>query len=414
MKVKREITEAGSLLGIEKLKNEQIKCIKRVLNRKDTLAILPVGYGKSAIMQIPAIIGGNHPTIVFEPTISLMSDQVRHLRDLGICAEYISSRNRKAHKDILNAYARGDVTILYVAPERLDSEKFQRAVCQNPPWLVVVDEAHCALEWGMTFRPDYLRIGEFIDSIRKRPTVLALTATAPKEYREELQDLLHMEDAEIVTTSLARKNLTFLCEHMQSAKYEKRFRRVATLIRKHGEGGGKIVVYCAVQNDAAKLYRCLEDEFPGEVAECFSFLDDDEREKHEEKFIQGKRRIMVATTAFGLGIDVPDIRLIIHMSMPISPISFYQEAGRAGRDGNPSRCVLLYHPDDEKRFAPILKAEEREDVRKQLKRGIKEMKEIAEGDKCIMQALLEHLDDTDPKPCGRCSVCQRKRGRTGK
>ena len=408
MKVKREIKEAGSVLGIKKLKNEQVKCIKCVLNRKDTMAILPVGYGKSAIMQIPAIIGEKHPTIVFEPTISLMSDQVRHLRDLGIRAEYISSRNRKDHKDILNAYARGDVTILYVAPERLDSEKFQGAVCRNPPWLVVVDEAHCALEWGMTFRPDYLRIGEFIESIQKRPTVLTLTATAPEKYRKELQALLHMENAEIVTTSLARKNLTFLCEHMRSAQYEKRFQRVATLIRKYGKDG-KTVVYCAVQNDAAKLCHYLEDMFPGDVAECYSFLEDSEREKHEEKFIQGKRRIMVATTAFGLGVDVPDIRLIVHMSMPISPISFYQEAGRAGRDSDPARCVLLYHPDDGKKLAPILETEEREDVRKQLKRGIEKMKKIAEGDRCIMRALLEHLDDTDPKPCGRCSVCQRKR-----
>jgi len=395
-------------LGIRKLKPEQREVISRVLGRKDAFAIFPVGFGKSAIIQIPALLESEHPTIVFEPTISLMVDQVQTLKSKGIKAEYISSWNKNEHAEIYDAYVNGDITILYVAPERLKSVDFRTAVRANPPWLVAVDEAHCVLEWGRSFRPDYLSIGDFVDGMDNRPTVLALTATAPTEYRDAIAQLLHMRRVNVYTASLARPNLILIRERMQYPELKSRFRHVETLLKKHLKGG-RAIVYCATKNETDMFFNYLSQCYESEIVECHSFMDEAERAENEMLFISGERRIMVATTAFGMGIDVPDIRLIIHASLPISPVSYYQEIGRAGRDGGKSRCILLYHPKDTKKFDPIIENEERSDVQEQLRRGIEDMLSIAEGNQCIMQALLKHLDDQDPRPCGQCSVCQGKR-----
>ncbi|MBR3560764.1 MAG: ATP-dependent DNA helicase RecQ [Oscillospiraceae bacterium] len=405
---KDEIAITAEKLGIRKLKPEQREVISRVLGRKDALAIFPVGFGKSAIIQIPALLESEHPTIVFEPTISLMGNQVQALKAKGIRAEYLSSRNKDEHAEIYAAYASGDVTVLYIAPERLKSSEFHAAIRANPPWLVAVDEAHCVLEWGRSFRPDYRHIGAFIDGMENRPTVLALTATAPAEYRIQIARLLHMRRANVYTTSLARPNLILTRERMQNCSLESRFQHIVTLLRKYTQAG-RAIIYCATQNDTDKCFNYLAKHHKSEVVACHSFMKEEERAENEMLFISGERRIMVATTAFGMGIDVPDIRLIIHASLPISPIGYYQEIGRAGRDGGISRCILLYRPEDTKKFDPIIESEERDDVKEQLRRGIEDMLHIAQGNQCIMQALLTHLDDKDPRPCGRCSVCQGKR-----
>lgn len=405
---KDSIKNTAERLGIKTLKTEQREVVARILERKDALAIFPVGFGKSAIIQIPALLESEHPTVVFEPTISLMVDQVRALKSKGIKAEYLSSRNKDEHAEIYAAYASGDITVLYVAPERLKSSKFHAAIHANPPWLVAVDEAHCVLEWGRSFRPDYLYIGDFIDGMENRPTVLALTATAPTEYRNQIASLLHMRRAIVYTASLARPNLILTRERIQNRSSKSRFRHVATLLGKYMKAG-RAIIYCATKNETDMCFNYLAKHHKSEVVACHSFMKEEERAENETKFITGECRIMVATTAFGMGIDVPDIRLIVHTSLPISPIGYYQEIGRAGRDGGISRCILLYHPEDTKKFDPIVESEKRDDVKEQLRRGIEDMLHIAQGNQCIMQALLTHLDDKDPRPCGRCSVCQGKR-----
>lgn len=411
MKVKKEIKNAASNLGINKIKHEQKEPIERILDGEDALVIYPVGFGKSAIAQIPALINQKRPTIIFEPTISLMYDQARHLQEHGIRAAYVASRNAEEHDVLLEKYAKGEIPILYVAPERLKSEAFFYAVHQNPPWLVVADEAHCVLEWGRSFRPDYQEIGAFVSSQKKRPCVLAMTATAPKEYRSELIEELHMENPVIYTASLYRPNLTLICERMEIDKTKSRCHHIKTLIMRYGQKG-RVVVYCTTKRDADMAYNYLSEKFPAEVAKCHAFLNPEKRAKQEMQFLTGKRRIMIATTAFGMGVDVPDIRLIIHFSMPISPIGYYQEVGRAGRDNEPSHCVMLYHPDDAKKFSKILKTEEKErgkKARERIEAGIYAMQEIAEGDDCIMMAVLKYLDDEPLHSCGKCSACQRKR-----
>ena len=412
--MKKKIKQAEKKLGLT-LKLEQREPIHRILESKDTMVIYPVGFGKSAIMEIPAII--KPPVLVFEPTISLMYDQVQGLKAKGIRAEYISSSHTKKERTaILDDYVHGKIDILYAAPERLQYSKFLKAIFDNPPWLVTVDEAHCAIEWGRTFRSDYLDIGKFIDRFNDRPTVLAMTATAPSEYRQELQESLHMRDIEIYSVPLDRPNLYIIREYMQLKRPESRIRHIKTLIERYGNSG-KTIVYCATKGDTDKVRNYLNEQYPGEVAECHSFMDKKARQENEMKFIQNDCHVMVATTSFGMGVDVPDIRLVIHYSMPISPISYYQEIGRAGRDGKKSRCVLLYHPDDEKKFKKILDKEKEKhgkEARDRLKKGISDMKEIAEGDRCIMEAVLEHLGDTQRRSCGHCSVCQMKKAKQGR
>ena len=409
MKVPYNIQKAADQLGIKgNLKREQVSRIKSILRGNDQMLIYPVGFGKSAIFQIPAILNGNYPTIVFEPTVSLMYDQVQRLQACGISADYISHRNRSDHDRILEDYENGSVTLLYVTPERINDSAFREAIAENPPWLVVIDEAHCVIEWGVSFRPDYQRIGDFIDHLEQRPVVVAMTATAPKSYRRDMLDEFDMDATAVHTAPLGRSNLYVIRETMVSDKILSRCRRAKTLINKYA-GDGRVVVYCSTKSDTDKAYNYLKEKFPKQVIKCHSFMDDEERADHEMKFIKGKRRIMVATTAFGMGVNISDIRLVLHLSMPISPVSYYQEIGRAGRDGEKSRCVLLYHPDDHKKFSRILKEEENEKAKKQIEKGIQQMKDIAEGDSCIMKAVLTILDDEDPKPCGRCSVCQSKR-----
>ena len=408
MKLKYDVQDAVQQLGLNTLRKPQIGPINAVLDKHDTLVIYPTAFGKSAIMQVPALVIAPKLTLVIEPTVSLMYDQVRYLQELGIAAEYLAQRNRRDHSEIRDRLEDGEIHILYIAPERLQSGHFRDAIKLNPPWLIVIDEAHCYLNSGRTFRPDYLEIPKFIESLPNRPVILAMTATAPKEYRKQLTEHLGMKKPETFTAPLARPNLTIIRERMHSETDKKRWRRIRNLISKYGQEG-RIVVYCATKRDTDIVYNHLTKAFPKEVVECHAFMDADSRESHEMKFIQNKRRIMVATNSFGMGVDVPDIRLVIHYSLPISPINYYQEIGRAGRDGNKSRCILLYHPDDTKKFSRILKNIESDEMRDELASGIDRMLEIASGDTCIMERLLEELDDDNPYPCGHCSVCQSNR-----
>lgn len=412
MKIKDSVKQAMGILDLETLRKHQIQPIDRILDGRDTMLVCPTGSGKSAIFQIPALVMAHKQqawTLVVEPTISLMHDQVQKLQSLGIQAEYLTNYNAPKHTQILSQLREGLIHLLYVTPERLESDFFRRSLYYSCPWLVVVDEAHCVLDWGYTFRRSYLQISGFIKSLKRRPVIAAMTATAPEQYRAEICTSLEMKKPEIFIHSLDRPNITLLKEDCSKLTIKQRLSRVNYNIKKYGQDG-RIVVYCSTRKNVDMVTNYLSDRFPGEVVRCHAYMDSDKREKHEVRFTSGSKRIMVATTAFGMGVDVPDIRLVIHFDLPLSAIDYYQQIGRAGRDGQKSRAMLLYHPDDIDLNRYILNKEQcSEQVKEWLSSRLDEMVSIAQSDRCLMQQLLYALGEEHAATCRHCTNCQQNR-----
>lgn len=412
MKVSHSFKSAWNTLQIPgKPRSEQIEAIKSILGGHYILVIAPTSFGKSAIYLIPAIINGSKGgwTLVIEPTLALIADQVNKLQSLGIAAEMMTSRNKSKHDDILDRLCENEITILYVTPERLQSEEFCTAVADNPPWFIAVDEAHCVLDWGYTFRKDYLHIKNFVKNLPNNPVIAAFTATAPPEYRNRICKLLGMKKPEICTPNLVRNNIILLKEDCTGLDIKKRLSRVKYNIKKYGKDG-RIVICCATRKNVDLVSNYLSKQFPGEVVKCHAYMDSDRREKHELQFIKGIKRIIVATTAFGMGINVPNIRLVLHFNLPLSAIDYYQQIGRAGRDGKKSHAMLLYHPDDIGLNQYVLNKEDSsKDVREWLSERLDEMVSIAESDQCLMQQVLESLGEEHPTTCRHCTNCQKAR-----
>lgn len=291
----------------------------------------------------------------------------------------------------------------------LVSEAFQKAIKNDPPSLVVVDEAHCVLDWGYTFRSSYLKIGKWISTLKKRPVVAAFTATAPEAYRSEICSLLGMDKPEVYVNSLERSDLILIREDCSAMTIKRRLSRLKYHLKKYGKEG-RVVIYCATRKHVDLVTNYLSDRFPGEVVKCHAYMDPDKRLRNETKFIRNQKRIMVATTAFGMGVDVPDIRLVVHFELPLSVIDYYQQIGRAGRDGKKSRCVLLYAPEDQDQNVNILcKEDYDESLQKLLLDRLDEMVRIVTGKACIMQQVLTALGEKKPNTCRHCTNCQRNR-----
>jgi len=388
----------------------QIKAINSILDKQDTFVVAPTSFGKSAIYLVPAIINRKDKwTLVIEPTLALIADQVNKLQKLSIAADMLTNRNRDDHYSILDDLADNKITVLYVTPERLQTDNFLATVEDNPPWLVAVDEAHCVLDWGYTFREDYLHIKDFIKELDHRPTIAAFTATAPEDYRKKICKQLGMKKPDIYTVSLERNNIILLEEDCSTLSIKKRLSRVKYNIKKYRDNG-RVVVYCATRKNVDLVANYLSKHFPGEVVKCHAYMDSDKRENHEMQFINGSKPIMVATTAFGMGINVPDIRLVLHFNLPLSTIDYYQQIGRAGRDGKKSHALLLYHPDDIELNRYILENDDLPNkVQKRLSDRQNEMVSIAQSDKCLMQQLLAALGEDYPTTCRHCTNCQKAR-----
>ena len=418
MKINYDVREAMDALQLKTLRKHQIQPINNILDGRDTLVIAPTGSGKSAIFQVPALVmhQKHHTwTLVIEPTLSLMEDQVQALNAKGIRANQISG-NHPMDFGHITVTADGPVCaldlsapFLYITPERLQSEVFQKAIKNNPPSLVVVDEAHCVLDWGYTFRTSYLKIGKWISTLKKRPVVAAFTATAPEAYRSEICTILGMDEPEVYTNSLERSNLILIREDCSTMTIKRRLSRLKYHLKKYGKEG-RVVIYCATRKHVDLVTNYLSDRFPGEVVKCHAYMDPDKRLRNETKFIRNQKRIMVATTAFGMGVDVPDIRLVVHFELPLSVIDYYQQIGRAGRDGKKSRCVLLYAPEDRDQNVNILcKEDYDESLQKLLLDRLDEMVRIVTGKVCIMQQVLTALGEKKPNTCRHCTNCQRNR-----
>ena len=404
--------KAQAQLGIKKLRKHQIKPIQSILNGYDTMVIAPTSAGKSAIYQLPALIKAKDRqwTLVIEPTLALIGDQVQKLQEKGIAAASITGRNGPDHDKIFQEIWNGQITLLYTTPEQLQTRRLREVMQANNPWLVVIDEAHCVTVWGYTFRPMYLQIKHQIAQLKHRPVIAAFTATAPPDDQKDIQELLGMQHTDIYSMSLRRENITLLKEDCTGLDIDQhqRLKRVGHYIRKYGEDG-RVVVYCSSRRNVDIVTNYLKDKFSG-VAKCHAYMDEDERAKQEFQFICGKKRIMVATTAFGMGVDVSDIRLVLHFNLPLSVIDYYQQIGRAGRDGNPAHAVLLYakedldlnrHILDHGGYAPKLE--------KWLHCRLDEMANVAASDSCMVRQVLGALGEESSTNCNRCTNCQRER-----
>lgn len=324
--------------GYDTFREGQELLIDSILSGRDVLGIMPTGAGKSLCYQVPALLMDGI-TLVISPLISLMKDQVGSLNQAGVHAAFLnSSLTVNQYYKALDLARQGRYPIIYVAPERLVTEEFLDFALHAKIAMVAVDEAHCVSQWGQDFRPSYLKIVEFIKKLPRRPVVSAFTATATKEVRDDIMDILLLEDPEVLTTGFDRPNLYF---GVQSPK--NKYAVLKNYLEMHPDDCG--IVYCLTRKGVEEVCEKLRgDGFS--VTRYHAGLGDAERKRNQDDFIYDKYQIIVATNAFGMGIDKSNVRFVVHYNMPKNMESYYQEAGRAGRDGEPAECILLYGGQD--------------------------------------------------------------------
>lgn len=401
MKIKKSVKEAMKHLHIDKLKRNQIKPINSILDGHDTLVIAPTSYGKSLIYQIPAVIQEKELTVVIEPLLALIHDQVEKLQSLGISAAYLDSTQTDKERDtVMKNLRNGDIQILYMAPERLETNILSQIEQKNEIGMVVVDECHCVTTWGNTFRNAYLTIGEHIKALRKRPVVVALSASIFPEDRPQILKHLSMKKVKTFEVSLYRSNLQFMKRTVSSRK--KQLHELKHLLNKYHKN--RTIIFCATKHIAEFVGEKLEEVHSDDVLVYHS------RKKAQEKeLLSGKKSIIVATSALSMGVDVKDVDLVIHYNMPLSLTDYYQMAGRAGREGQKARSILLYNPDDYGLNCALLDDIDDKNIKKSMMKRLDAMKEFCEDTKeCMVKTLLQALGDTYDRKCRYCTNCQRR------
>ncbi len=395
--------------GYDAFRDGQESLIDGMLAGRDVFGIMPTGAGKSICYQLPALMLRGI-TLVISPLISLMKDQVAALNQVGVYAAYLnSSLTQGQYFKALDFARKGKYKIIYVAPERLLTDSFLDFAVNADISCISVDEVHCVSQWGQDFRPGYLKIVDFIDRLPKRPVVGAFTATATKEVRDDVMRILKLNNPKIVTTGFDRKNLSFYVKHAKDKKAE-----LLGILRKHyGESG---IIYCITRKLVDEVYGMLSGRGV-EVSRYHAGMTDEERCRNQEAFIYDRTHVMVATNAFGMGIDKPDVRFVIHYNMPKNMESYYQEAGRAGRDGEKADCYLLYSPQDvhtnqffieNNRENEELSDTEREHVMEKDRERLKKMVFYCHTKYCYRKYMLNYFGEKADSFCGGCGNCIRK------
>lgn len=394
------------IFGHDAFRDGQEELVNALLSGRDALGIMPTGAGKSICYQVPAL-SMEGVALVISPLISLMKDQVAALKASGVAAGYINSSLTPAQQaEALRRAAMNAYKILYVAPERLDTPAFREFAWKAKISLVAVDEAHCVSQWGQDFRPSYLKIAGFMEELPVRPPVGAFTATATPTVREDIVRLLRLEAPRIVLTGFDRPNLRFV-----SQKPKDKYAALLRILTRHdGESG---VVYCATRKTVEEVFARLSQD--GYSAACYhAGMADADRRRNQDDFQYDRALIMVATNAFGMGIDKSNVSFVVHYNMPKNLESYYQEAGRAGRDGSEAECVLLYSGQDviTARWlighAPEnteLSEEERAQVRDLDLERLKQMTFYATSKKCLRAFILRYFGEEAMDRCENCSVC---------
>ena len=391
--------------GYDSFRGGQEQIIDALLSGRDALAIMPTGAGKSVCYQIPALLLPGI-TLVISPLISLMRDQVTTLVQMGVPAAYLnSSLTFRQYLLALERAKEGRYKIIYVAPERLETEAFRAFAETADISMVAVDEAHCISQWGQDFRPSYLNIPDFVKALPKRPVVGAFTATATTEVKEDIRRLLELERPLSLTTGFNRENLYFEVQHPESKQ-----RALLELVK--GRPGKCGIVYCATRKNVEEVCEFLLDSGVS-ATRYHAGLEQEERQRNQEDFIYDRVQVMVATNAFGMGIDKSDVRYVIHYNMTKDMESYYQEAGRAGRDGAPSSCILLYSGRDVQVAQFLIDHSEREDLdskvaemlRERDMKRLRKMVGYCQSRRCLRQYILQYFGEFAPDNCNTCYNC---------
>lgn len=404
--VRDKLSVLKEYFGHDSFREGQDRITDSLLGGRDVLGIMPTGAGKSICYQVPALMFDGI-TIVVSPLISLMKDQVSALVQSGVAAAYInSSLTHAQYLKVLQNTENGKYKIIYVAPERLCAPAFL-GICRNLNIsMVAVDEAHCVSQWGQDFRPSYLKIPDFIDTLNSRPVVGAFTATATGDVRDDIKTLLRLVSPLVVTTGFDRPNLFFSVMQPKNKSIE-----LIKLIKERKNESG--IVYCSTRKAVEEMCELLQKN--GFAATRYhAGLDENERRRNQDDFVYDRATIMVATNAFGMGIDKSNVSFVIHYNMPKNMESYYQEAGRAGRDGRGADCILLYSAKDVRtnQFLinnsepnPDLTEDEQEEVRRRDRERLKQMTFYCTTHKCLRKFILEYFGDKGSERCEKCSNC---------
>jgi ATP-dependent DNA helicase RecQ len=387
-----------NVFGYAAFRGQQAQIIERIIQGKDTLVLMPTGGGKSLCYQIPALIREG-VAVVVSPLIALMQDQVNALTQLGIRSAYINStQDAKTQLDIAQQLRQGQIDLLYIAPERLLGERMLNFLQHIPLALFAIDEAHCVSQWGHDFRQDYLQLSQLAEHFPNVPRI-ALTATADQRSQQEIVTRLQLRDAERFISSFDRHNLFYAIQE----KSDKPRAQLWTFLQKHRKQCG--IVYCLSRKKVEATAAWLQQQ--GVMALAYhAGMENAVRERHQAYFLQADACVMVATIAFGMGINKPDVRFVVHMDLPKSLEAYYQETGRAGRDGEPAEVLLLYGLQDVISLRQMLSQSTGSELfKRENAQRLEALLSFCESSSCRRQQLLAYFDETLEQPCGHCDNC---------